>query len=489
MINYQVLGQKNNLTIIDQDKTKIELDDDLTLEKETLMILPANDNINQEITEKILSIISTQATSLGRFNIIDRNNLEKILKEQKFQLSGMVNQSQIIKIGELASAENALILDIVNFGQKGVPLKKKVNEHDDDDDNETLFTWIVKRVVTKTLEKKDTSQTRIELNNNINTELRGTVKIINIETGISEKSFDINANHTGGNRNTSLEKVLMIITSQIKLKLKELYMITSEVIDVNGFYINILNGKNLGLVEGTMFELTSKNKTKTYKGKIITLPGKSRGLAKIVDVGLDGSKAKIVRKWRKIKEGNKAYELKSNPLITDLNFTIKHKKRYEMSGKAWLKSFSQLSASINYHLGSIKDSKNKMDGYIGFGTDLKYSLFSGFGTNGYTSINIPFLFAWRGDDDGNNVISIFSDPSIDANLAIQISKKRDIVLSASYVFTSLHSPWQWQRDTGSNDEDGNNITETEWAIWNDNTKPEFYPKGLYFSISLRKIHF
>ena len=489
IINNNALEGKNNVGFKNHNENNIELDDDLTLEKETLMILPASNNIDQEIMSKILSIISTQATSLGRFKIVDRNDLEKILKEQKLQLSGMVNQNQIIEIGELASAENALIIDIINFGQKGVPIKKEKEEKNDNDDNETLFTWIVKTVITKTIEKRDTSRIRLELKNNIHTELRATVKIINIETGISEKSFDINANYTGGNRDASLGNVLKIITSQIRIKLKELYMITSEVIDVNGLYINMLNGRNLGLKEGAMFEIASKNKIKSYKGKTITLPGKSRGLVKIVNVGVDGSKAKIVRKWRKIKDGNKAYELKSDPLTTDLNFTMKNNIRYEMSGKMWLNSFNEFSGSLNYHLGSIKDSKNKMDGYIGFGTDLKYGLFSAFGTNGYISLNIPLLFTWRGDDAGHTVMSMFSDPSIDANLAIQISKKRDIVMSASYVFTSLHGPWQWQRDTGSDDENGNNITETEWAVWSDGEKPNFYPKGFYFSISLRKIRF
>ena len=35
-----------------------------------------------------------------------------------------------------------------------------------------------------------------------------------------------------------------------------------------------------------------------------------------VEVGPDGSKAKIVRKWRKIKEGQKAYEMKARTLTT-----------------------------------------------------------------------------------------------------------------------------------------------------------------------------
>ena len=210
---------------------------------------------------------------------------------------------------------------------------------------------------------------------------------------------------------------------------------------------------------------------------------------KITYVGDEASKAKIVRKWAKIKEGQKAYELNSEPITTDFNITYSQNSRYEIAGKLWINYFSDLSASINYHLGSIKDSRNNMDGYLGLGTDIDYNLFSIFGTSSSVSLTIPALFAWRGDDDGHNVISIFSDPSIDTNLSIQISKDRDIVLSASYVFTSIHGPWQWQKDTGNINDDGKNITETEPAVWNDGINPEFKPVGLYFSITLRKIRF
>ena len=486
-----------NAGIYNQAESKIdkgieELDDDITLEKKSLMILTADADDDQEIAERVLSIISTQATSIGRFEVIDRNLVDQILEEQKFQLSGMVDSDQIVEIGELAAAENALTLDIVNFGQEGVPKDDDNDKDDDDDTDETLFTWLVKAVVKESIETRkrtNTERMRLELENNIHTEFRANIKIINVETGISENSFSLNASHTGGNRDASLEKVLAIISSQVRRKLKELFMITSEVFEVDGAYLNILSGENLGLRKGTMFEIASKNRTKLYKGKAIKLPGKTRGLVQVIEVGPDGSKAKVVRKWRKIKEGHKAYELNAPPVTTDLNFTILNGNRYEMSGKAWLNSFTEFSASFNYHLGIIKDTRDNMDGYIGFGTDLKYGLFSEFGTNGYLSLNIPMLFSGRGDDDGHNVISIFSDPSIDANLSIQISKERDIILSASYVFTSMHGPWQWQKDTGNINDDGKNITETEPAVWNDGISPEFKPQGLYFSFTIRKIRF
>ena len=485
-----LIADTYNQTATQVENKTVELDDDITLEKKSLMILTAAYDENQEIAERVLSVISDQATSIGRFEIIDRNLVDEILEEQKFQFSGMVDNDQVVEIGELAAAESAIILDIVNFGQKGIPKEDYDEDEDEDEDkNETLFTWLVKTVVKEAIKKKDTTRFRLELENNIHTEFRANVKIVNVETGISEESFSLNANHTGGNRDASLEKVLAILSSQVRRKLKELYMITSEVFEVDGAYLNMLSGDNLGLKKGTMFEISSKNRIKTYKGKTLKLPGKTRGLVKIIDVGPEGSKARIVRKWRKIKEGHKAYELKAPPMTTDLSFTVLNGYRYEMSGKAWLNSFSEFAASFNYHLGAIKDTKNNMDGYIGFGTDLKYGFFSGFGTNGYLSLNIPLVFAGRGDDDGHNVLSVFSDPSIDANLSIQISKQRDIVLSTSYVFTSMHGPWQWQKDTGENDEDGRSITETEPAVWNDGIKPEFKPVGIYFSVTFRRIRF
>ena len=68
-------------------------------------------------------------------------------------------------------------------------------------------------------------------------------------------------------------------------------MITSEIIEIQGAYVSILSGENLGLKEGAMFEVSSKNRTKTYKGRTISLPGKTRGLLRITELGLDASQA------------------------------------------------------------------------------------------------------------------------------------------------------------------------------------------------------
>ena len=310
-----------------------ELDADITMEKKSLIILQSDLNNYKEITGRVLSIISSQATSIGRFEIIDRNLVDEILEEQKFQLSGMVNDENIIEIGNMASADEALILKIIDFNQKGVP--KEDDEEDDDEDNDknsTLFSWFLKTVVTEAIEQIKVPDS-LELENNIHTEFRGSVKIINLESGKSSKSFDLNASHTGGNRAQSLSKVLNEISRQTRVRLKRLYMITSEIIEVKGAYVSILSGENLGLKEGAMFEVSSKNKIKTYKGRTISLPGKTRGLLRITQVGPDASQARVVRKWRPMRQGHRAYELKYPAKISDVQFTYLENTKYQLGGK------------------------------------------------------------------------------------------------------------------------------------------------------------
>ncbi len=464
-----------------------ELDKDITLEKKSLIILPSDLSNHKKISDQVLSVISSQATSVGRFEIIDRNLVDEILEEQKFQLSGMVNDENIVEIGNMASADEALILNIIHFNQKGVPKEKDNYEEDEDDKDETFFSWLAKTLITEAI-KQVRKPDSLELENNIHTEFRGSVKIVNLESGKSEKSFNLNESHTGGNRAQSLSQVLSQISIQTRTRLKRLYMITSEIIEVNGAYVSILSGKNLGLKKGAMFEVSSKNRTKTYKGRTISLPGKTRGLLRITEVGPDASQARIVRKWRPIRTGHRAYELKYPAEVADIQFTYLENTKYQLGGKFWISPSSRFSGSFNILLGSIQDSRENRNNFIGIGFDLRYTIFSRFGITSSTSLTLPALFPFRRDDADHFVSSIFSDPSINGNLAIQINSKMDIVFSINHIYTTLHGPWQWRRDTGEKDDEGKKITETEPALWIA-AEPVFHKDGTYFSVSIRFLRF
>ena len=466
-----------------------KLDDDLTLEKKALMILPASTGKYEEITDKVLSILSEQASAVGRFEVIDRNLIDQLLEEQKFQLSGMVSDNQIGELGELASAEEALIVDIVHFGQKGVP-KEKDDKDDKDDKDETLFSWVVKKTVTVALDNTSSQKEKrqLELENNIRTILKANVRLVNVETGVTKNSFNLNAVYIGGNHDASLERALSFIEYQMRLKLKELYTITSKIIEVNGAYISIFSGENLGLQIGDYFEISSKDRQKTYKGKTINLPGKTRGLARITEVGLDASKAKIIRKWHKVKEGHKAYEMLTNPIIVDLSFSYSEENRYDLTGKYLFNTFNTFSGSLNGSIGLISDSRHDMDFYGGIGPSFNFNLLSGFGTSFYSSLEIPFIIVSRIDDDDNLVTSGSILPSIGLNVGIQIGKHQDLIFSFNNVFLNNKSKWTHTVKTGEQDDNGNDKTKQEPAIWIEEA-PTIDATGLFFSISLRHYWF
>ena len=165
------------------------------IEKKSLMILPPEQNEHKEFAEDILSILSQQATDLGRYDVIDRNLVDEILEEQKFQYSGNVKESDIVELGEMVAAEEALILEIVHFGQKGVPPEKDKDKNDKD---ETLFGWVVKKTVSAALydSEKEKARRKEELDNNIQTVVNANVKLVNVETGQTHDSFNLNAEYT-----------------------------------------------------------------------------------------------------------------------------------------------------------------------------------------------------------------------------------------------------------------------------------------------------
>ena len=469
-----------------------ELDEDITLGKKWLMILPASQEKYGPVADKVNSIIADAATSVGRFEVIDRNLVDEILEEQAFQMSGIVSDEQVVKLGEMAAAEEALIINIVHFGQKGVPKPKKEDDDDKDDDDkdETLFSWVIKKTVTAAVDntKSAKEKRRLELENNIHTVINANVRLVNVETGLSEKSFKLGASHTGGNRDASLEKALSNITFQVRSKLKELYMITSEVIEVDGKTISILSGENLGLEKGDFFEIASKDKQKTYKGRTITLPGKTRGLARITEVGPDASKAKIVRKWRKVKEGHKAYEMLTNPYIADLSLSYGPLPHYDLTGKLLINPLGLLSGSLNGHFGFIQDSRDKMDIYLGIGGTLDFTLFSGFGSTVSTSLDLPVCFAFKQDDYNHSVKSGLVMPAVGLNLGVQIGKHWDLVLSMKNILITNNQAWTYSVKTGEKDDNGNEKTRQEPAVW-DGDAPTIDAEGLIFSVSLRRYWF
>ena len=478
-----------------------ELEDGLTLEKKSVVILPGQDAENPEsISSKVTSIVAAKAVELGRFNVIDRTKIESILAEQKRQLSGIVDETQIVEIGNLAAADQALLVKIITFGQRGVPppkkeTKKEEGEKEEKEEkkekkeyDESLFEWIIKESVTAGLQK---TLEGVELYpNNIQTIIRTEVGLLNIESGVLENNFHIAASHTGGNKTASLSSALNQLGWQISRKLREFYLIASEVIEKEGNKITILTGSDMGLEEGTIFEVNSLDQEKMYKGRVITLPGNPIALVRLTNVGKNTSNAEIIRQWKEVKTGHGVNEMIYDPTATEYEIKTRNGSNFSVNAKLWWSPFKKFTTAVTGEIGTIKDMRGEDDPLLGLGIELKTKLLDIERFQLSTGISLPFNYFAKVDDDTNYVSQSFLNPSINLTTSIILHRKRDLFISLQYIPWNNDDKWEYSEIIEIENEDDPEEPANDLiyhpAVWDDGKIiPRLNTKGLYITIGIR----
>lgn len=457
---------------------------EITLEKQRLLILPATTGTaNESIETAVTSLVATEATRLNRFIIVDRTNLEALLNEQSLQLSGLIKDEDLVKIGTIASAPEALLVRITNFGQKGVPPEKEKKE-DEDDDDDRLLSWVVKKsvkaIIAKELENVE------QYPNNIQTIVQGDVRKINLETGETVASFSLNAEHTGGNKTASLSKVFNQLNSQISLELRELYVLTSEVLDVDGRTVTLLLGSEMGVKPGTYFEVSAPDKKRVIGNRTVSIPGRSAGLVLTREVSGDANQSLAVRRWRAIKPGYRAVEMTHPPFAGGVSLRVGLEESAFMAG-AFVDPFpfSRFSILGQVGLGSVIDSWNDVDFSLRLGGQFLGRMIQTSRFSAGATLGLPLDIVLRSDDGGHTVsLPVFS-PTLGARVEWMLSPHRDLILGLETVISSLSSS-QWKYTVQTNE---NQDSVTKPAEWDRSSGPEVELSGLYLTVGLRFIAF
>jgi len=78
----------------------------------TVAVMPFHVSGGQDMREHITETMITQLVKLRRFRILERNALQKIMKEHSLSVSGVMEEATAIELGKLASAD-AIILGSV----------------------------------------------------------------------------------------------------------------------------------------------------------------------------------------------------------------------------------------------------------------------------------------------------------------------------------------------------------------------------------------
>ncbi|MCH7611977.1 MAG: hypothetical protein IIB95_01050 [Candidatus Marinimicrobia bacterium] len=454
---------------------------DVTDEKKRLLVLTSDESKPEDAIDRMISkIVAEVATRLGRYEVIDRNQLESILDELALHQAGFIAEKDIIELGSIATAKEAMNVQITHFSQKGVPPKKDDDEDDEDDKRgfwEVVTIEIVKGVIRAATTRKEDEPYPY----NIQTIVHADIVLLDVATGKTLNTFPISAMHTGGSRGESLSKVLNIVRWNVSRALRELYTITSEVLDVDGSNITLYLGSDMGIKRGVIYEISRLDKKKTLQNREVIIPGRTVGLVRVDRTSGDASMGTIVRKWGRVKEGYKAIEMIHPPKVASgLYFTYNYdKQRFDRGGIYFqLRPFNRWGGNGFFGGGTIIDSRGRRDGMFTFGGGLIYRFLY---TPKFTLSGImdfPLNLVFRNDDASHNVTTALFAPQFGLQTEIMINRKLDIVFQAGVSGPGIRGNWKYTEDEGEDSESYN-------AEWDERGAPSLDAAGLFFNISLR----
>ena len=456
-----------------------QISPEITSQRKKLIILSSEID-DSNISKKITQIVSSSATQLNRYNVLDRSFLDKVISEQKMQHSGLIDQSQAIEIGKIAAANEALFIQINNFGQKGKPTKEELDQDEEKEPETGLFGWAIKSVVKAGIDKSLENVERYP--NNIETIINGQVSVLDIETGESISSFTISAEYEGGTQNKSLNEALKLIRSQIDNNLKRLYKLSTEVLDVDGVEVMLLLGENMGVRQGTMFEILTLDQKKSIRGRDITISGKRVGIVEVESVGIDASNGRILRKWESINPGYQARELNNGLASWGASVNMQYPKNMRLRFSGNYNGYHRFGGALFGDIGYVQDSRDDLDLHFGAGLDFNYRLIlSPVFTLGLL-ISFPVDLITRLDDDDHYVVSPAFSPRIGAQSEIMINSKFDLVIRTEYVLSTFQNKWTYSEEDSDSDE-----STTYNAIWN-GADPKIDYSGFLITLGIRSIN-
>ena len=454
-------------------------------EKKRLVILPAIDDTDDtgfSINREVNRVVASVAARLGRFHIIDRNDLEAILQEQDLALLGLVDDSSAVEIGRIAAAHEALRITVLNFHQIGVPKDSDKDDEDDEDDSASIAKVIIVGLLKAAAkgDKKDVDPYR----NNIQTQISIEVRNIDVETGQTLYSFQAGASHTGGARGKSREKAMHKLRNSISTELRKFYLLESRVMAVRGDELFLPLGSAIGLRRGMLFTIVEPDRQEQFGELTIAIPGRPVAYARVQEVSETGNRSLVLRRWGEIRPGYAARE-QIEPLWA-LLLNVRPGVSGGLGDNLGLglrihgAAISGFDFGLGLHYASAIDSRDQsnpgfqINAMAGRRMRLSPALIL------FTRVELGCGAYFRDDDTGQMVNAGVGILSLGADLELLRSQGSDLVLGLAWRFGGKSNKWTYSEGDGDD-------SKTVNAEWDERGAPEVDISGLFVTVGYRFI--
>lgn len=238
-----------------------------SLARERVGVLDFDGNVREEYRTAASNRLSRILMDLERFDVIERREMDRILSEQHFQLTGLVDVDTAVEVGKILGITQAFVGSIDHLSS----------------------SWD---------------------QGNYRAESRVTVKIIDVETStllyIMENSgsgFDRNSTTA---RHQALENAL---GEGFVNQLRERFAITSIITRVEGSLVYLMGGQDIGMKNGYRYRILRPDEPgrdfqDTFYQEV--------GLLEIIDVSASRSRGRIIYAAEPVQQQDVAQEVPYN---------------------------------------------------------------------------------------------------------------------------------------------------------------------------------
>ncbi|WP_300747875.1 CsgG/HfaB family protein [uncultured Brachyspira sp.] len=239
-----------------------------TYEKENIAVFEISDNSSvygKNLGAKMTALIENSLTKLNRFNIVDRKNLDKYLKEMELQLTG-ITEKQIIEAGKIYGYSKAVTGKIISAN-----VAVEYNE----DDSFSLYSS-----VEMVLQITDVETAKILYSSKLN-----------------GSSYDITSGYPSYSvRESLIHDACNNLSYKVEKKMRDIFKIAVKIADIDKGNIILLAGKNHGVSQRTRFKVYSpKEDIILPSGNIISGGYDYKGTLRIKELKNEYLIAKISR--------------------------------------------------------------------------------------------------------------------------------------------------------------------------------------------------
>ncbi len=324
------------------------------------------------------------------------------------------------------------------------------------------------------LEENDPEKKSPFSSKEIQTQLLAYALFVDIETGESLGSLDLEVFHTGGSTKKSKSKAMKRLKKKAIDELKRIYWFSADVIKIKEGMLGIPYGTMSRINKGLIFELVEPDRVWEMDEETVLVPGSSAAIATVADTSADSSGFRILRQWRDFYPGSWAVELPKPIYALQLNFIPPASEAYTNLGILFhFRPIHDFDWGIGMQIMRVTDSFGDDDYGFGFDVFGMWRLINTRKIDFGAKVGMDFDIPFRKDDDGNAVHTLLFSAPIGMVVEFLLSQKFDFVFNIGYRFSAKSDNWEYTEDE-----------ENYKAYW-ETDAPEVESSGLYFSFGFK----